>query len=114
MLRIIDTAWIGHLHEMDYLKSGIGLRAMGHRDPLVEYKQEAYQAFGEMTESIYEDFLRMLLRAPLPGEQLPGAAPSLVLSAEGNPFDPSKLVYNDVEAAASAPGPVGAASDPLR
>ena len=114
MLRIIDTAWIGHLHEMDYLKSGIGLRAMGHRDPLVEYKQEAYQAFGEMTESIYEDFLRTLLRAPLPGAQAQAGPAALVLTAEGNPFDPSRMVYNDVEAAAD-PAAVGVdRGDPLR
>ena len=114
MLRIIDTAWIGHLPEMDYLKSGIGLRAMGHRDPLVEYKQEAYQAFGEMTESIYEDFLRTLLRAPLPGAQAQAGPAALVLTAEGNPFDPSRMVYNDVEAAAD-PAAVGVdRGDPLR
>ena len=114
MLRIIDTAWIGHLHEMDYLKSGIGLRAMGHRDPLVEYKQEAYQAFGEMTESIYEDFLRTLLRAPLPGAQAQAGPAALVLTAEGNPFDPSRMVYNDVEAAADPAAGGVDRGDPLR
>ena len=41
MLRIIDTRWMAHLQEMDYLKTGIGLRAFGQRDPLVEYKNEA-------------------------------------------------------------------------
>ena len=45
MLRIIDTRWMAHLQEMDYLKTGIGLRAFGQRDPLVEYKNEAYSAF---------------------------------------------------------------------
>ena len=45
MLRIIDTRWMAHLQEMDYLKTGIGLRAFGQRDPLVEYKNEAYAAF---------------------------------------------------------------------
>ena len=46
MLRVIDTRWMDHLQEMDYLKEGIGLRAMGQRDPLVEYKTEAYDMFG--------------------------------------------------------------------
>ncbi len=45
MLRVIDTRWMDHLLEMDYLKDGIGLRAMGQRDPLVEYKNEAYDMF---------------------------------------------------------------------
>ena len=62
MLRIIDSRWMTHLQEMDYLKRGIGLRAIGQRDPLVEYKQEAHRAFGLLTNAIYEDFLRTLLR----------------------------------------------------
>ena len=50
MLRIIDTqAGWQHLQEMDYLKTGIGLRAFGQRDPLVEYKNEAYAAFQRLT-----------------------------------------------------------------
>jgi preprotein translocase subunit SecA len=62
MLRIMDTKWMAHLSEMDYLKTGIGLRAIGQRDPLVEYKNEAYTAFERMTASMYDDFLRTLLR----------------------------------------------------
>jgi len=72
MLRIIDTRWMAHLQEMDYLKAGIGLRAFGQRDPLVEYKNEAYQAFKNLTASMYEDFLRTLLRLQLATqEELP-------------------------------------------
>jgi len=62
MLRVIDTRWMDHLLEMDYLKEGIGLRAMGQRDPLVEYKQEAYEMFGGLVGSINEDFLRTIMR----------------------------------------------------
>ena len=62
MLRIIDTRWMSHLQDMDYLKIGIGLRAFGQRDPLVEYKNEAHRAFGEMTSGMYESYLRTLLR----------------------------------------------------
>ncbi|WP_314010881.1 preprotein translocase subunit SecA [Cryptobacterium curtum] len=62
MLRIIDTRWMDHLSNMDYLKTGIGLRAFGQRDPLVEYKNEAHRAFGEMTSGMYETFLRTVLR----------------------------------------------------
>ena len=43
MLRVIDTRWMAHLSEMDYLKAGIGLRAVGQRDPLVEYKEDRYR-----------------------------------------------------------------------
>ncbi len=62
MLRIMDTRWMNHLQEMDYLKSGIGLRAFGQRDPLTEYKNEAHMAFGELRDSMFEDYLRTLLR----------------------------------------------------
>ena len=62
MLRVIDTRWMAYLQEMDYLKTGIGLRGFGQRDPLVEYKSEAYAAFTELVNTMYEDFLRTILR----------------------------------------------------
>ncbi len=62
MLRVIDTRWMSHLSEMDYLRAGIGLRAVGQRDPLVEYKEEAYSAFSALVAAIYEDFIRTVLR----------------------------------------------------
>ena len=64
MLRIIDTRWMAHLQEMDYLKAGIGLRAFGQRDPLVEYKNEAYNAFQNLTSSMYEDYPAHAVAAP--------------------------------------------------
>ena len=79
MLRVIDTRWMAYLQEMDYLKTGIGLRGFGQRDPLVEYKSEAYAAFTELVSTMYEDFLRTILRielvrAPVP-QQSPEAEP---------------------------------------
>ena len=65
MLRVIDTRWMAYLQEMDYLKTGIGLRGFGQRDPLVEYKTEAYQAFTLLVNTMYEDFLRTILRLEL-------------------------------------------------
>ena len=65
MLRVIDTRWMAYLQEMDYLKTGIGLRGFGQRDPLVEYKSEAYRAFTELVNTMYEDFLRTILRLQL-------------------------------------------------
>ncbi|MDO9557578.1 MAG: preprotein translocase subunit SecA [Coriobacteriia bacterium] len=61
MLRVIDTRWMSHLLEMDYLKDGIGLRAMGQRDPLVEYKTEAYEMFKALVGEINIDFLRTIM-----------------------------------------------------
>jgi preprotein translocase subunit SecA len=71
MLRIIDTRWMEHLSNMDYLRTGIGLRAFGQRDPLVEYKNEAHRAFGEMTSGMYEAFLRTILRLQIAKKAAP-------------------------------------------
>ena len=65
MLRVIDNRWMAYLQEMDYLKTGIGLRGFGQRDPLVEYKTEAYEAFTLLVNTMYEDFLRTILRLEL-------------------------------------------------
>src|SRR5213075_171237 len=50
MLYVIDTAWKDHLLAMDHLKEGIGLRGYGQRDPLTEYKKEAFDLFQDMVE----------------------------------------------------------------
>jgi len=61
-LQVIDTKWKDHLYAMDKLREGIGLRAYGHRDPLIEYKNEAFNYFSQMIESIEEEAVEMLLR----------------------------------------------------
>lgn len=61
MLRVIDTRWRTYLQELDYLKNGIGLRSFGQRDPLVEYKREAYAGFEALVLRMYEDFVRIML-----------------------------------------------------
>ncbi|MDO5044701.1 MAG: SEC-C metal-binding domain-containing protein, partial [Coriobacteriia bacterium] len=71
MLRVIDSRWMAHLSEMDYIKAGIGLRGYGQRDPLVEYKQEAYDAFSSLVATMYEDFLRTILRLELSLDEVP-------------------------------------------
>jgi len=57
-LRAVDDKWMGHLDAMDQLRQGIGLRAYGQKDPLVEYKYEAYDMFNQMVEEIQEDIVR--------------------------------------------------------
>jgi preprotein translocase subunit SecA len=60
LLRTLDAKWRDHLYEMDYLREGIGLRALAQIDPLVAYKNEGYTMFQEMMESIQADFVRYL------------------------------------------------------
>jgi preprotein translocase subunit SecA len=60
LLNVIDNRWREHLYEMDYLQEGIGLRAVGQRDPLVEYQREGFDMFVQMQETIKEDFARYI------------------------------------------------------
>jgi len=60
-LSFIDQSWKDHLSEMDYLRSGIGLRAMGQRDPLVEYQKEGYDLFEELINNVKFSVIRILL-----------------------------------------------------
>jgi len=60
LLSVIDNRWREHLYEMDYLQEGIGLRAVGQRDPLVEYKREGFDMFLQMQGTIKEDFARYI------------------------------------------------------
>ena len=62
MLRVVDNHWMEHLDAMDMLREGVGLRAYGQKDPLVEYKFEAYDMFEAMMEAIKEDVVRYIYR----------------------------------------------------
>lgn len=62
MLYMIDSKWVDHLQAMDMLREGIGLRAYGQMDPLVEYKRESFLMFNDLLKSIGEDFVRYVLR----------------------------------------------------
>ena len=61
LLKVIDTKWMSHIDDMDQLRQGIGLAALGQRDPLVEYKFAGYDMFEEMTNAISEDTVRSLM-----------------------------------------------------
>jgi preprotein translocase subunit SecA len=65
LLSIIDNMWREHLYEMDYLQEGIGLRAYGQRDPLVEYQREAFDMFQEMKDALQSEFVRYIFRVEL-------------------------------------------------
>jgi preprotein translocase subunit SecA len=60
MLSVIDNKWREHLSEMDYLRAGIGLRAMGQRDPLSEYQREGYDMFMDTVDTVKRDAVRYL------------------------------------------------------
>ena len=60
LLKVIDNKWMSHIDDMDQLREGIGLQAYGNRDPLVEFKMNAYEMFDDMTAAIREDTIRIL------------------------------------------------------
>jgi preprotein translocase subunit SecA len=84
LLRTLDAKWRDHLYEMDYLREGIGLRALAQIDPLVAYKTEGYDMFQQMMESIQSDFVRYLYHLEIVQEdQKQGAAPRQSLAYSG-------------------------------
>ena len=60
LLKAIDRKWMDHIDDMDQLRQGVGLQALGQRDPLVEYKMAGYEMFDEMTQNIKEETVRVL------------------------------------------------------
>jgi preprotein translocase subunit SecA len=75
MLQIIDQRWQDHLAEMDYLREGINLRAMGNQDPLVAYQREGFDMFGKLMDGINDDYLRYIFHVQVLTE--PAAEPDL-------------------------------------
>jgi preprotein translocase subunit SecA len=63
MLQLIDQKWREHLSEMDYLREGINLRAMGQQDPLVAWQRDGYEMFGQMMASIDDDYVKIVMHA---------------------------------------------------
>ncbi|MCW1959142.1 MAG: preprotein translocase subunit SecA, partial [Mycobacterium sp.] len=80
LLNVLDRKWREHLYEMDYLKEGIGLRAMAQRDPLVEYQREGYDMFQGMLEALREESVGFLFNV-----QVEGAPQTPAVSAQAMP-----------------------------
>ena len=103
MLSVIDNKWREHLAEMDYLRSGIGLRAMGQRDPLTEYQREAYDLFADMVESVKSDTVRYLFHVKATKPRRP--AVSALRPGNSRPIQPSRAGQSKV--GRNAPCPCG-------
>jgi preprotein translocase subunit SecA len=69
MLQIIDQRWQDHLADMDYLKEGINLRAMGNQDPLVAWQREGFAMFGKLMDGISDDYLRYVFHVQVLTEE---------------------------------------------
>ena len=100
LLTVLDRKWREHLYEMDYMREGIGLRAMAQRDPLVEYQREGGVMFQAMMDSFMEEVVGYLFNLQV--EAVPQAAP--VTDQDGTPVDLVAAVkrYHDAELEAEA------------
>jgi preprotein translocase subunit SecA len=111
MLRIIDNRWRGHLFEMDYLKEGIGLRAMGQKDPLTEYQREGFEMFGQLMEAISRDYVRHIMHVQVRVEPPPEAAQPQTPLTYSAPESPSSAALVGGNGAGASPQS-GAAPQP--
>ena len=115
ILTVVDRIWREHLYEMDHLREGIGLRAVGQRDPLVEYQREAYDAFSVLMARVKEEAVGYFFNFPVENLQpaqpaprddsgaVPGDRPVRYLSAASSQVAPAAAA-----AARVGPGPVAA------
>jgi len=123
MLSVIDQHWREHLYEMDYLREGINLRAMGQRDPLAEWQREGFDMFEAMMASIEDDFVRYVSHLEVVAQEEEQAPRELSYSAAEDPVQGSTALR---DARAMAPvseqlddepqvlGPTEAAHEPVR
>ncbi|HEV7936786.1 MAG TPA: preprotein translocase subunit SecA [Solirubrobacteraceae bacterium] len=121
ILQIIDERWREHLYDMDYLREGIHLRGFAQIDPLVAYKNEAFTLFGDLMNSVWVDFTRMIFNVQVSVDGQNGAgggAPAPAFAASGNSTRAGRVSYSGgssamgagaIAAAAAAAGPGAAA-----
>ncbi len=114
LLNVIDRKWREHLYEMDYLKEGIGLRAMAQRDPLVEYQREGYDMFTGMLDGLKEESVGFLFNVQVeaaPSRPVDQVAP--VAAPEGLAEFAAAAAQN-AAGQSQAPGPSGERPAPGR
>jgi preprotein translocase subunit SecA len=108
MLRIIDQKWREHLYEMDYLQEGINLRAMGQKDPLVEWQREGYEMFGAMMQGVAVDFVKYVMHAQVtvatPKLDTPTPIGNLQYTAPVDPSEAPSTMQEAARAQAAAEG----------
>jgi preprotein translocase subunit SecA len=115
ILQIIDERWQEHLYDMDYLREGIHLRGFAQIDPLVAYKNEAFELFGDLMNSLWADYTRMIFNVQVTVDgQNGGQAPAPTFAASGNATRAGRVSYSGgssamgagaIAAAAAAAGP---------
>ncbi len=114
ILQIIDERWREHLYDMDYLREGIHLRGFAQIDPLVAYKNEAFELFGDLMNSVWVDFTRMIfnVQVSVDGQNGGGGAvPSPAFAASGNSTSAGRVSYSGGSSAMGAGALAAAAAE---
>jgi preprotein translocase subunit SecA len=106
VLSVVDRKWRDHLYEMDYLKEGIGLRAMAQRDPLVEYQREGYGMFQQMMGAVREESVSFMFNIEV---QVQASAPVVEVKP-----DVKKLTYTSPSEDGSAEIHQGGSDGPVK
>jgi preprotein translocase subunit SecA len=103
LLQIIDERWREHLFDMDYLREGIHLRGFAQIDPLVAYKNEAFTLFGDLMNSVWADYARMIfnVQVNIEGEN-GGSAPVPAFAASGSSTRAGRVSYSGGQSAVGA------------
>ena len=108
VLSVIDNKWREHLAEMDYLRSGIGLRAMGQRDPLVEYQREGFSFFEDLVHTTKADSIRYMFHVEVARrEEQPRARSLMTSSAKGDGTTQRQVRREGDKIGRNAPCPCG-------
>src|SRR5271170_7546971 len=110
LLQIIDERWREHLFDMDYLREGIHLRGFAQLDPLVAYKNEAFTLFGDLMNSVWADYARMIFNVQVNVEgENGGPAPVPAFAAAGSSTRAGRVSYSGGRSAVGA-GAIAAAA----
>ena len=113
-LRTIDTMWVEHLNALDLLREGIGLRGYGQRDPLVEYKAEAYALFQRLLGNINSQVVEILLKAeisPTPRQLAVERQPARVMQMRGADEQMAAGTFGNIEQEPAASSPLAREND---
>jgi preprotein translocase subunit SecA len=94
LLQIIDQRWREHLYDMDYLREGIHLRGFAQIDPLVAYKNEAFDLFTDLMNTIWSDFARMIFHVEVELEAVDGQEPAGQYAPGGSQTRPGQVSYS--------------------
>lgn len=104
MLRIIDQRWREHLEEMDYLQEGINLRAVGQKDPLIEWQREGFEMFGNLMKGIAQDFVKYVMHVQVVNDSSPSGTLSNIQQTSDENVDDKPVTNSKTNSGSSVFG----------